>query len=610
MKTRFFSTPAIACALIAIFWAALTLGPYMRETDEGWLLDGGMNVANGHSEITRTEFEYDKQFVSYWLPGPLFKCLPRPFQPDTLVLAGNALGMGLFWGALFWLTARSSRRLSLALALPIILAPTFLVYSPFYASAFTSVAFVLILAVVLDREKWNWPAYAAVFLLAFCAVGGRADAIFIMPLLAMLHSPRRTFLSVVKSPLTWLMASGGLTAFFLGRVIYHGVIADYCPMTFHLKIYLGYVAFGLGGGALVLLAAFHAVWSVRRANRSRVWLLFLGLGLAMPMGYYSFQLLTPRHCTVGAVGIFVFVCAKRGRAIFQTYLQPPIFATGMKTVFLAAAIVPMFVGLNVADLRHPRITCTHPTLLPTGAGVAPAGAYLAFAREVRRSHGFLDHNHAVWSAAKNTQFQADSDGRVDYCYTPLESYLTFAIRLQGKIPRHMVLDYGHWPAQFYIESRSLMRFQFVFPFDQAGMDSFFANTTLTPATTFDWHGITIFRADTNAPAGPDSVAAPLWPLNTIFGRDEFSLEPVVSLAQIPVDWAGKKIILVSRQPFDLDTQMPVKKQTLSSPANGVWYVCEITSARANETVGVPASLSEKVVLGVGIFPEWMSLQKL
>jgi hypothetical protein len=282
----------------------------------------------------------------------------------------------------------------------------------------------------------------------------------------------------------------------------------------------------------------------------------------------------------------------------------------MKAVFLTAAIVPIFVGLNVADLRHPRITCTHPTMLPTGAGVAPAGAYLAFAREVRHSHGFLDHNHAVWSAAKNTQFQADSAGRVDYCYTPLESYLAFAIRLQGKIPRHMVLDYGHWPAQFYIESRSLMRFQFVFPFDQAAMGSFFANTTLTPATTSDWHGITIFRADTHAPAGADSVGAALWPLNMVFGRDEFSLEPVANLAQIPVDWAGKKIVVISRQPFDLDTQMPVKKQTLSSASNGVWYVCEITSARAKEAVGLPASLSEKVLLGVGIFPEWMSLQKL
>ena len=41
---------------------------------------------------------------------------------------------------MFWLLARSAKKLPLALALPVILAPTFLLYSPFYASAFTSVA--------------------------------------------------------------------------------------------------------------------------------------------------------------------------------------------------------------------------------------------------------------------------------------------------------------------------------------------------------------------------------------------------------------------------------------------------------------------------------------
>ena len=146
-------------------------------------------------------------------------------------------------------------------------------------------------------------------------------------------------------------------------------------------------------------------------NRSRPWLIFLWLGLALPMGFYSFQLISPRHCALGAISVLVFVCARRGRAIFQSYFRPQLFATAMKAAFLAAAILPVFAGLNITELRHPRITCAGPTLLPSSAGVAPVGAYLAFARELRNSHGCLDHNQAVWSAAKNTRFQADAAGR-------------------------------------------------------------------------------------------------------------------------------------------------------------------------------------------------------
>ena len=156
MRNSFFSTPALACTLVGIVWAMLTLGPYMRETDEGSLLDGGLNIANGHLEIARTEFNFDKQFVSYWLPGLLFKCLPHPRSRRTRSSWPEMLwGLVLFWGAMFWLIARSSRHLPLALVLPVILTPALLLYSPFYASAFTSVAFMLLLAILLDRKKWE-----------------------------------------------------------------------------------------------------------------------------------------------------------------------------------------------------------------------------------------------------------------------------------------------------------------------------------------------------------------------------------------------------------------------------------------------------------------------
>jgi hypothetical protein len=604
-----FSPPALAGALTAVVLALLTLGPFMRETDQGWLLDGGVGIANGHPEIARADFNFDKQFVSYYLPGLLFKCLPRPLAADTLVLATNLLGLLLFWGSLCWLLARSARRLPLALALPVILVPSFLVYSPFYASAFTSAAFVILLAAGLGQSKGSGCRRALIFALAFCAVGARADAMFLLPLLAMLHSPRRTFVSVLRSPNTWLMAGGGLAAFFWGRALYLAPINDYWKMPFHLKTYLAYVAVGLGGAWLVLLAGLHAVWSARRANHDRLWLAFLGVGLAMPMTYYSFQLAAPRHCTTGAVSVLIFVCARRGRLVFQHYFQRNSFATLIKILLFAGTLGPLVLGLDLAELHHPRLTVTRPTRLPSVAGVAPVGAYLGFVWSIRHEQGRVDQNQAIWLAAKSTAFAAAADGKVPYLFTPVESYLRLAMRLQDKIPDRLSPDdLRSLPPQFYVESRSLMRFQFVFPSDKMAMADFFATTALTPATAADWHGVTIFRGDRNAPVTPESPSAVFWALNTLFGPDEFRLEPAASLQTIPADWAGKKLVLASPGPFSLNGQ-PASK-VITNTIFGRWHVAEFSPLHGGGTISLSSGATEKVFVGVSVFPEWMSVQKL
>ena len=50
MKYRFYTAPAMVCLLLALALGWLTLGPFMRETDQGWLLDGGMAIAKGHPQ--------------------------------------------------------------------------------------------------------------------------------------------------------------------------------------------------------------------------------------------------------------------------------------------------------------------------------------------------------------------------------------------------------------------------------------------------------------------------------------------------------------------------------------------------------------------------------
>ena len=97
MKRNIFSPPTLACALTALVLAGLMLGPFMRETDQAWLLDGGLGIATGHPEIARADFNFDKQFVSYYLPALVLKLLPHPVAADTLVFATNLLGLLLFF---------------------------------------------------------------------------------------------------------------------------------------------------------------------------------------------------------------------------------------------------------------------------------------------------------------------------------------------------------------------------------------------------------------------------------------------------------------------------------------------------------------------------------
>lgn len=610
MKNPFFTVPVLVCLLTALVLGGLTLGPFMHETDQGWLMNGGLAISQGHPEVAQSEFNFDKQFVTYWVAGALALFFPRPVSGDALVLGGNVLNMVLFWGALGWLLARSARRLSWVVTLPVILTPAFLVHSPFYASAFVSAALVLVLAVYVAGRRTGRLHYFLIWMLAFLAVGARADALFLLPLLAMLHSPQRTFLSALRSPTTWLMATGGLTAFIIGRLWYPIVSTDYAVHPFRPKIYVGYMAAGLGATTLILLVGLHSLWSARRSKRCGWWMLFTGLGLALPMTYYSLQLLSPRHCVVGAISVALFVCSRRGRMLLQNYRRALQWKRVWQAAAVLGAVVPLFLGLDADHIRQPRITFSAPTLLPSVAGVCPTGAYLAHAWNVRTQNGFIDHNHAVWAAAKNTKFVPDATGKVPFLFSPIESYLIFAIRLQGLEPLHYSLADGQCPPWFYVESRSLMRFQYTWPPKKVSMDDFLAHSTFSPVTTQSWRGITMMRGETNAMPTNTLLNGALWALNRTFGLDEFRIEKTSATFTVPANSHGGKLVIVGRPGFTVEGPGCGPAISMTHPHLGEWQVIQIPTAKAGDKYQISSSVIADVFIGISVFPEWMSLQKL
>jgi hypothetical protein len=243
------------------------------------------------------------------------------------------------------------------------------------------------------------------------------------------------------------------------------------------------------------------------------------------------------------------------------------------------------------------------------AGVCPMDAYLGHALSIRRQHGYLDHNQAVWEAAKTTGFEPGADGYVPIISTPMESYFLMAVRLQGKSPRYYPLKLGQLPSRFYIESRPLMRFQFALRLKTAPMEDFFSMTALRPATLTDWQGVTILRGDANSHTTTNSLSATLGILNETFGGDEFRVESPGMLQKIPEAWAGKKLVLASRGNFTVTTGQNVKSANISSAAFGNWQACEISPLRAGEGIRLQNPSPETIVIAISVFPEWMSLQR-
>jgi len=187
------------------------------------------------------------------------------------------------------------------------------------------------------------------------------------------------------------------------------------------------------------------------------------------------------------------------------------------------------------------------------------------------------------------------------------SYLTLAVRLQGRSPHCFALDDRPLPPWFYVDSRSLMRFAFVWPPPGFLSSDFFGQVTLTPATTTDLQGITYFRGETAAGLTGGSLSEPFWALNEVFGGEEFRLESTADLSKLPESWAGKKLVVLSRSKLSLTGG---KTGEVSNRRLGRWYYCAISPLPANDAVHLQSDPAEKIYVAISVFPAWLSLRKL
>lgn len=452
--------------LLLIAFASVSLwctGGLMRKNDQAVILAGAYDLASGQAQAPEAYYQVDKTYVVYVVCAAIIKLsrlIGNLVSPIVVCNAGLAF---LFWASLTCFIVRFRQRLSPLVLLCVLAAPAVLLNTLYVNSTVLSSAFLLLSASRVFREgrRGSWIAAGLFFL----AVGSRADVLLLLPLILWLITPFpmiETFFSefskdwknglrgLVVFSRHWKFIGSGALALLVGRLVdsVGGTLFD--PI-FNWKMVAGYTVFGFGaaGFLFILYAACLAVQAAKKQARLEKLYGFAGLAaFLLPVLFFIPQLHAPRYFWRGCEAVLLLAVTGR---------LPTFSSRTWKTGVCAAALVPLFIGIEMPVWMQPRLTLTEPTLFPSGDGVYPMGAYVPFLFRMRAAEQTpLDHNQRVWQTVRQARFQCSADGTVPVLYTPMSGYLLFSASLQDK--RAVRASRQKFSgAAFYADSRSLMR---------------------------------------------------------------------------------------------------------------------------------------------------------
>ncbi len=178
-ERRIFLLVGIAAALLSLF----CLTGIMRESDQASLTKGAWDIYKT-GRITGDYYNYDKQYATYWIIAIAFRIRSFFGGAWSPVFTSDLCAGLTFWSAtlfaLFRLALRRRTPPLLAL-LCFLTTPVILINAVYANTAIFSAGFLRLSVVFLsERHRANrW--LAALFF--FAAVGTRADAVLLLPLL-------------------------------------------------------------------------------------------------------------------------------------------------------------------------------------------------------------------------------------------------------------------------------------------------------------------------------------------------------------------------------------------------------------------------------------------
>jgi hypothetical protein len=399
-----------------------------------------------------------------------------------------------------------------------------------------------------------------------------------------------------------LIGCMGLAAFVAGKLLSAGGGRDFYQLFFYPKIFAAYVVFGLGAAALVFVG-WLVWWALIAVNRRIFWQrIFYGagaLGFLPILAFYSMQMFSTRHWVTALAALAAVLLARRSGAV----LGARSWSVGISAIVLFAAIMPLFVGINLPYSNAPRLVLGAGTAFPTTDGLITMGGYMPRLWEMRTGGFRHDHNQAVWEAARDADYDVGPDGSVPFLYTPMWAYYELACTLRGLESRKA----AEQEPVHYLDSRSALRFSPLLGSGTGDQPTGLLLRRQTEVVSEIFDGISMLR---NGNGFPDPQFVRLAGISLLLGGNEFRLLEV-PLAVLEPRWQGHGLLLVSENP--LPDGGVGQRVTFTPPEGGqVLYGVRFRAREVVPSLRHWLELCQKagVQAAVTALPEYMAVETL
>ena len=425
----------------------------MRESDQASVIYGSLQLAQDGDLVDRDFYNYDRTYISYWILAGIYSSSGIDISDSVKVVAlGNTVACVVFLLGLVivFITYGPTNRAEWIIACSCLFSPVILFSAPLLSSNVISAGWLFFLVLFLRKEECLSNCLIC-GLFGFLAVGARADALLVMPLLACLSSKEASFMSMVKSRRLWILAVSSVLALILGTWLSSS--AAYNPSKFfNSKLFLSYLVFSMNGSLVVLIVI--CLFLVRTSVNSRnCFPILVLLSIIMPLMFYGNLLYSPRHLMTTVLLILFIVLFPRG----SEYLRNLRSSRYGKLSLMSVAVATLFsslVGIRMSSMKSGKFVLSEPTLYPTADGLWPMGGNFRFLSRLKKASTTpIDHNQRVWQGWLSINAEDLPTENINIRSNGLSTYGELRIKMLGRNPQKLWSPHS----VIMLDGRSILR---------------------------------------------------------------------------------------------------------------------------------------------------------
>jgi len=404
----------------------------MRESDQASVIEGSIRLADDGDILGRSFYNYDTTYGTYWLLSATYKILGvSKTDAVALVEVGNYLAACVFLAGLvpLFILYGPHKWLEWVVVLSCLLCPVFLFSAPLLSSNVMSAGFIFATVMSLRARDVAY-SYVLLVIFGFMAVACRADAVFIMPLLAFLCAREENWISVFHDKRVWLLAATCIVALVLGDVLC--VNDRYRPaLFFNVKLFFGYLIFSMNSALIgLLLLVCGLLWIGWK--RKKMYPFILVCAVLIPLLFYGRLLYSPRHLMTTIIAILLTLFFRRGCDYWANIYKNRCGKVVVSVMAFGIAF-SSFLGVSLSCMKSGKLVTADSTLYPTADGLWPMGANSWFlAKLAHAADDALDHNQRVWGAWTSISYDSFPSEDIVIVSNGLVSYGSLRMAMLGR----------------------------------------------------------------------------------------------------------------------------------------------------------------------------------